>query len=86
MTEHKWLDFAGFLNECSYGLEHHACPYLKLRQLDQYQKLECLAKITEKEAVQMIDCCTNHRNNCKKPHQKLSLRSLEMELVAESII
>lgn len=86
MTETRWLNFAGFLNECAYGLEHHACPYVKFRQLDQYQKLEYLMQISEKEAVRMIDCCAKHKNQCKKPRQKLSLKPLEMELVAESII
>ena len=86
MTEPKWLDFAGFLSECAYGLEHTACPYRKLRQLDQYQKLENLMQISEKEAAGMIDFCIKHKNNCKEPHQKLSLKSLDLELVSESII
>lgn len=86
MTETRWLDFAGFFNQCSYGLEHRACPFLKLRQLDQFQKLEYLMQINEKKAVRMIDCCTKYKNNCKKPQKKLSLKSLEVELIAESII
>jgi hypothetical protein len=80
MTEHKWLDFSRFLNGCKFGLENNACPYLKFHQFDQYQKLELLLHVTEKEAVEIMHCCHNHRANCQKPKRELSLRSLELEL------
>jgi hypothetical protein len=80
MTETKWLDFAGFLNKCTYGLEYQACPFQKIRQLDQYQKLEHLFRISEKEAFEMMDYCENHRKNCQKPNRELSLKLLELEL------
>ena len=81
MTEHKWLKLAGFLNTCSYGLENSNCPFLKLQQLDQYQRLEWLMNINENEAEKLIDCCMEHQKNCNKPAKQPVLKSLEMELV-----
>ena len=80
MTENKWLNFAGFLNGCVYGLKNNACPFSKFHQLDQYQKLEYLLHISEKEATEMLHSCENHRENCQKSNRKMPLRSLELEL------
>jgi len=80
MTETKWLDFAGFLNGCKFGLENNACPYFKFHQFDQYQKLELLLYVSEKEAVEMMQCCNNQKQNCQKPKREISLRSLELEI------
>ena len=81
MTEHKWLDFACFLNACSYGLENSDCPFLQLQQLDQYQKLEFLLNVTESKAEKLMNCCKKYRNSCEMPAQRLALRSLEVELL-----
>ncbi len=80
MTEYKWLDFSGFLNGCTFGLENTNCPFKKFHQFDQYQKLEYLLHISEKEAVEIMHCCEKYRKNCQKPDRELSLRSLELEL------
>jgi len=67
MTEHKWLKFAGFLNECIFGLNHEACPYKKYRSMDQYQRLEHLILISEKEAEAMMSVCQRHQQECTPP-------------------
>ena len=81
MTETRWLDFAGFLNGCIFGLENNDCPFNKFHQLDQYQKLESLLNISERKATGMINCCEQHKENCKTPFQKHTLKSLELELI-----
>ena len=82
MTEQKWLNFAGFLNNCLYGLENKNCPFLKFHKFDQFQKHDYLLNISEKEAGKMIKCCEMHHENCTKPGLKLFLKSLELELVS----
>lgn len=81
MTENKWLNFAGFLNNCMFELENRNCPFLKYQQLDQYQRLEHLIDMGEKEASNMINCCKQNQESCTKPDQKLILKSLELELI-----
>jgi hypothetical protein len=82
MTEHKWLNFASFLSACSYGLENPNCPFLKIQQLDQYQRLEWLVNIDENEAEKLFRCCKEQRNYCSKPVRHQALKSLELELVS----
>jgi len=81
MTEHNWLNFAGFLNSCIYGLDNTNCPFLKYQKLDQFQKLEYLLNIDEKEAGRMIECCRKHKNDCKRPEKKRSLKIISPELI-----
>ena len=81
MTEHKWLNFAGFLNNCIYGLDNKDCPFQKYQKLDQFQKLEYLLNISEKDAGIMIKCCKNYRNDCKKPEKKRSATIINPELI-----
>ncbi len=81
MTEHKWLNFAGFLNNCIYGLDNKNCPFVKYHKLDQFQKLEYLLNIHEKEADRMIECCKKHKNDCKKPEKKRSSKIISPELI-----
>lgn len=81
MTENRWLHFAGFLNGCIFGLENTDCPFNMYHQLDQYQRLESLLDISERKATGMINCCEQHKVNCKTPFQKLTLNSLELELI-----
>ena len=64
MTEFKWLNFAGFLNECTYGLDHENCPYKKYRGMDQYQRLEQLIKFDAEDAEQMMRSCNQVRSDC----------------------
>ena len=64
MTNHKWIDFASFLNGCIYQLEHDNCPFKKYAHLDHLQKLEVLLKIDEQTANQMIKCCREIQSNC----------------------
>ena len=64
MTEHKWLKFAGFLNGCTYGYNHEHCPYKKLRSLHQYQRLEHILQIDDREAKKMMKTCTSHQVEC----------------------
>ena len=82
MTELKWLNFASFLNTCTYGLENPNCPFLQLQQLDQYQKLEWLMRIDEKEAITLIACCKKSRHCCTAPVMQPALKSLERQLVS----
>jgi hypothetical protein len=81
MTEQNWLNFAGFLNNCNYGLDNKNCPFLKYQKLDQFQKLEYLLNIDEKEASKMIECCGKHRNDCKKPEKKRSSNIISPESI-----
>jgi len=81
MTEHKWLNFASFLNACAYDLENPNCPFLRLQQLDQYQRLEWLMSIDVSEAEQLIDSCKEHRKCCTAPSNQPALKSLDLELV-----
>lgn len=64
MTEYKWLKFAGFLNECTYGLNHENCPFKKFRGLDKYQRIEHLVKVKETEAENMMNICTRNQVEC----------------------
>jgi len=64
MTENKWLDFAGFLNGCMYKLEHDDFPYKNYRKMDQYQRLEFLLTISDKEADQIINSCSKLILHC----------------------
>jgi hypothetical protein len=81
MTEHKWLGLAGLLNTCSYGLINPNCPFLELQQLDQYQRLEWLINIDEREAEKLLDCCKEHRKFCVASAKQPTLKSLELQLI-----
>ena len=66
MTEQKWLNFAGFLNNCIHELDHAECPFKCYREMDQYQRLEFLLSIREDKANQILSCCQNQRNHCSR--------------------
>lgn len=65
MTEHKWLKFAGLLNECIYSKDHQNCPYSKYRKLDQYQRIEALLNINDTQAAKMMKTCSKQQTVCK---------------------
>lgn len=65
MTEDKWLKFAGFLNSCIYKLNHEDCPFMKFRNMDQYQRLEMMLTIAEHEAEEMMSKCVLKHEECK---------------------
>lgn len=58
MTEHKWLNFAGHLNQCMCNQHHKDCPFKKYQILDQYERLEFLMTVDEHMAEKMMmKCC-----------------------------
>ena len=66
MTETKWLNFAGFLNNCIHELDHPECPFKRYRDMDQYQHLEFLLSIHEDKANKIMSCCQNQRTDCSR--------------------
>lgn len=65
MTNHDWINFAGFLNGCIHQLEHEHCPFKKYMQMDQHQRLEFLLAVSDLKANAMIKSCLIHQEVCK---------------------
>ena len=81
MIEHKWLNFAGFLNNCIYGLDNKNCPFLKYQKLDQFEKLEYLLNISETDAENKLDYCRNQKNHCQIKEKKRPSKIISPELI-----
>lgn len=64
MTKYKWIDFAGFLSECTHNMEHPECPFKQYQSMDQYQRLEFQMSISEVEANKMMSNCLCYQSEC----------------------
>ena len=64
MTEYKWQNFAGYLNSCIHELHHPDCPFKQPRTMDQYEKLEYMKTVKEKEANKMMKSCLRMQSEC----------------------
>jgi hypothetical protein len=77
MTEDKWFNFAGYLNNCIHELDHPHCPFKHYRQMDQYQHLEFMLSVGESTAINIMNCCQQQRGQCnpivfQNPHVNLA--------------
>ena len=82
MTNHKWIDFAGFLNGCIHQLEHERCPFKMYSQMDQYQRLEFLLTVSDKQADMMMRSCLKYHIECKPVLAQKQESSWDLSLIA----
>jgi len=81
MTEAKWLNFAGYLNNCIRELDHPECPFKHYRNMDQYQRLEILLSMHEEKANQIMNYCQNKRTGCVRPILQKEVTGRRMAVV-----
>ena len=82
MTNHKWIDFAGFMNGCIHQLDHPHCPFKKYAQMDHYQRLEFLLTVSDNQANTMMKSCLKHHNECKPILVQKQESSWDLSLIA----
>jgi len=85
MTEQKWYGFSGLMNECIFHLDNHECPYHKYRDLDQYERLEQLMNISDRQAENIFNKCREFRIECK-PEQIHSPKLKQVNLIEELLL
>jgi len=82
MTDNKWYQFSGFMQECIYQLDHPECPYQKFRNKDQYERLEQLINICDQQAESIMNKCRAFQCECKPlliPNNKINRTGVSVE-------
>jgi hypothetical protein len=82
MTDNKWYQFSGFMQECIYQLDHPECPFHKFRYKDQYERLEQLISISDRQAETIVNKCRTFQCECKPilyPNKKINRTDTSVE-------